>query len=142
MARSCGDNLCTSLPLKEEPKSFWNELFSTIPIGNINVSQRNFTWLIKKFQYGAHKMGVLFPFKGYDFTISTFAEPKNCQTLGNVYIRYASRRKLQFVSWLGHLNILESGDKGPPQVKCQFLISSIFDAMNFQHFSEMLEHNF
>ena len=93
MARSCGDNLCTSLPLKEEPKSFWNELFSTIPIGNINVSQRNFTWLIKKFQYGAHKMGVLFPFKGYDFTISTFAEPKNCQTLGNVYNRYASRKE-------------------------------------------------
>ena len=26
---------------------------------------------------------------------------------------------------------------GPPQVKCQLLISSIFDAMNFQHFSEM-----
>ena len=68
MAWSCGDNLCTSLPLKEEPKSFWNELFSTIPIGNINVSQRNFTWLIKKFQYGALKMGVLFPFRGYDFT--------------------------------------------------------------------------
>ena len=38
-------------------------------------------------------MGVLFPFKGYDFTISTFAEPKNCQTLGNVYNRYASRKE-------------------------------------------------
>ena len=30
---------------------------------------------------------------------------------------------------------------GPPQVKCQLLISSIFDAMNFQHFLEMLEFN-
>ena len=28
---------------------------------------------------------------------------------------------------------------GPPQVKCRLLISSIFDAMNFQHFLEMLE---
>ena len=28
---------------------------------------------------------------------------------------------------------------GPTQVKCQLLFSSIFDAMNFQHFSEMLE---
>ena len=28
-------------------------------------------------------------------------------------------------------------DLGPPQVKCQLLISSIFYAMNFQHFSEM-----
>ena len=27
---------------------------------------------------------------------------------------------------------------GYPQVKCRLLISSIFDAMNFQHFSEML----
>ena len=27
---------------------------------------------------------------------------------------------------------------GSPQVKCRLLISSIFDAMNFQHFSEML----
>ena len=25
---------------------------------------------------------------------------------------------------------------GPPQVKCRLKISSIFDAMNFQHFSE------
>ena len=31
---------------------------------------------------------------------------------------------------------------GPPQVKCRLLSSSIFDAMNFQHFLEMLEHNF
>ena len=30
---------------------------------------------------------------------------------------------------------------GPTQVKCRLLISSIFDAMNFQHFSEMLEFN-
>ena len=30
---------------------------------------------------------------------------------------------------------------GSPQVKCRLLISSIFDAMNFQHFLEMLEHN-
>ena len=30
---------------------------------------------------------------------------------------------------------------GPTQVKCQLLISSIFDAMNLQHFSEMLEFN-
>ena len=30
---------------------------------------------------------------------------------------------------------------GPPQVKCRFLISSIFYAMNFQHFLEMLEFN-
>ena len=29
---------------------------------------------------------------------------------------------------------IEFCDKGPPQVKCQLLISSIFDAMNFQHF--------
>ena len=72
--------------------------FPPFPIGNINVSQRNFTWLIKKFQYGALKMGVLFPFRGYDFTISTFAEPKNCQTLGNVYNRYASRRKSKIFS--------------------------------------------
>ena len=28
---------------------------------------------------------------------------------------------------------------GPTQVKCQVLISSIFDAMNFQHFLETLE---
>ena len=28
---------------------------------------------------------------------------------------------------------------GPTQVKCQLLISSNFDAMNFQHFLEMLE---
>ena len=28
---------------------------------------------------------------------------------------------------------------GPTQVKCRLLISSIFDAMNFQHFLEMLE---
>ena len=28
---------------------------------------------------------------------------------------------------------------GPTQVKCRHLISSIFDAMNFQHSSEMLE---
>ena len=28
---------------------------------------------------------------------------------------------------------------GPTQVKCWLLISSIFDAMNFQHFLEMLE---
>ena len=28
---------------------------------------------------------------------------------------------------------------GPTQVKCQLLFSSLFDAMNFQHFSEMLE---
>ena len=27
----------------------------------------------------------------------------------------------------------------PPQVKCQLLISSIFDAMNFQHFLGMME---
>ena len=27
---------------------------------------------------------------------------------------------------------------GPPQIKCWLLISSIFDAMNFQHFSKML----
>ena len=27
---------------------------------------------------------------------------------------------------------------GPPQVKCRLLISSIFDAMNFQHFSEFI----
>ena len=27
---------------------------------------------------------------------------------------------------------------GPPQVKCRLLISSIFDAMNFQHFLEKL----
>ena len=134
MARSCGDNLCTSLPLKEEPKSFWNELFSTIPIGNINVSQRNFTWLIKKFQYGALKMGVLFPFRGYDFTTYFyFCWTKKLLDIGKC---------LKNFSWLGHLNILESGDKGLPQVKCRLLISSIFDAMNFQHFSEMLEHNF
>ena len=31
---------------------------------------------------------------------------------------------------------------GPTQVKCRLLISSIFDAMNFQHFYEMLEFNF
>ena len=31
--------------------------------------------------------------------------------------------------------------KGPTQVKCRLLISSIFDAMNFQHFLEMLEFN-
>ena len=30
---------------------------------------------------------------------------------------------------------------GPTQVKCRLLISSIFDAMNFQHFPEMLEFN-
>ena len=36
---------------------------------------------------------------------------------------------------------IEFCDKGPPQVKCQLLISSIFDAMNFQHFWEMLEHD-
>ena len=30
---------------------------------------------------------------------------------------------------------------GPTQVKSRLLSSSIFDAMNFQHFSEMLEHN-
>ena len=30
-------------------------------------------------------------------------------------------------------------DLGPTQVKCQLLNSSIFDAMNFQHFLEMLE---
>ena len=29
----------------------------------------------------------------------------------------------------------------PTQVKFCLLFSSIFDAMNFQHFSEMLEHN-
>ena len=29
-------------------------------------------------------------------------------------------------------------DYGPPQVKCQLIISSIFYAMNFRHFSEML----
>ena len=28
---------------------------------------------------------------------------------------------------------------GPTQVKCRLLISSIFDAMNFQHFMKMLE---
>ena len=28
---------------------------------------------------------------------------------------------------------------GPPQVKCRLLSSSIFDAMNFQHFLEKLE---
>ena len=28
---------------------------------------------------------------------------------------------------------------GPPQFKCRLLSSSIFDAMNFQHFSEKLE---
>ena len=28
---------------------------------------------------------------------------------------------------------------GPTQVKCRLLISSIFDAMNFQHFLEMLQ---
>ena len=27
-------------------------------------------------------------------------------------------------------------DLGPTQVKCRLLISNIFDAMNFQHFSE------
>ena len=37
---------------------------------------------------------------------------------------------------------IEFCDKGAPQVKCQLLISSIYDAMNFQHFWEMLEHNF
>ena len=111
MARSCGDNLCTSLPLKEEPKSFWNELFSTIPIGNINVSQRNCTWLIKKFQYGAHKMGVLFPFKGYDFNTSTFAEPKNCQTFWEMFIMGMQvEENYNLFLDFGHLNILESGD--------------------------------
>ena len=30
-------------------------------------------------------------------------------------------------------------DYGPPQVKCQLIISSIFYAMNFRHFSEMLK---
>ena len=30
---------------------------------------------------------------------------------------------------------------GPTQVKCRHLISSIFDAMDFQHSSEMLEFN-
>ena len=30
-------------------------------------------------------------------------------------------------------------DLGPTQVKCLLLISSIFDAMNFQHFLEKLE---
>ena len=39
-------------------------------------------------------------------------------------------------------NILyATGTKGPTQVKCRLLISSIFDVMNFQHFSEMLEFN-
>ena len=28
-------------------------------------------------------------------------------------------------------------DIGPPQVKCQLLISSIFYVVNFRHFSEM-----
>ena len=37
--------------------------------------------------------------------------------------------------------ISEKSDMGncATQVKCQFLISSIFDAMNLQHFLEMLE---
>ena len=30
-------------------------------------------------------------------------------------------------------------DLGPTQVKCRLLISSIFDAVNFKHFLEMLE---
>ena len=36
----------------------------------------------------------------------------------------------------------EFTDFGPTQVKCRLLISSIFDAMNFKHFYEMLEFNF
>ena len=35
--------------------------------------------------------------------------------------------------------IFFNSDLGPPQVKSRLLISSIFDAMNFQHFFEMLE---
>ena len=30
---------------------------------------------------------------------------------------------------------------GPTQVKCRLLISSIFEAMIYQHFSKMLEFN-
>ena len=45
----------------------------------------------------------------------------NCETL------------VEFVSWV----IFEY--QGPTQVKCRLLISSIFDAMNFQHFLKMLE---
>ena len=37
------------------------------------------------------------------------------------------------------LNIVHTFDIGPPQVKCQLLSSSIFDEVNFQHISEMLE---
>ena len=33
------------------------------------------------------------------------------------------------------------GNYGPPQVKCRLLISSFFDAMNFQHYSKRLEFN-
>ena len=42
-----------------------------------------------------------------------------------------------FVFWT--LYLVPIFDNGPPQVKCRLLISSIFDAMNFQHFLEMLE---
>ena len=38
-------------------------------------------------------------------------------------------------------NILYQNYYGPTQVKCRLLITIIFDAMNFQHFSEMLEFN-
>ena len=36
-------------------------------------------------------------------------------------------------------DLLDDEVLGPTQVKWRLLISSIFDAMNFQHFSEMLE---
>ena len=48
-------------------------------------------------------------------------------------------------SWAIEENVLETKDLigwthyGPTQVKCRLLISSIFDAMNFQHFLKMLE---
>ena len=41
-----------------------------------------------------------------------------------------------------HVRNVENEYISPTQVKCRLLISSIFDAMNFQHFSEMLEFKF
>ena len=40
---------------------------------------------------------------------------------------------------LWHNALFVSWNKGPTQVKYRLLISSIFDAMNFRHFLELLE---
>ena len=47
---------------------------------------------------------------------------------------------LKFVN-CGHVDFTALGNLGPTQVNCRLLISSIFDALNFQHFLEMLEFN-